>query len=253
MLEAVTKIFSRCGSSDSVLPPTELYNEGWMLRLVLDWLDRNREVTHPLSFAHNARWYSEALLPSRFLPQNRGDVRAESFTHADGIIGHFSILPGERGAAKVFRDAKQLIVTEAKLGSSLSSGTKNASTFDQVARNVACIAHMIGTAGANIDTFDHLGFYVLAPEAQIRAGMFGDLITRESVERKVRTRVLKYDGIFDAWFEEMFKPVLARIKLGALAWESVLDALPITLETQQMWAFYEICLKFNPVRRREVV
>jgi hypothetical protein len=248
MFETVTGILHRCGLPDSVLPPTELYNEGWMLRLVLDWFDRNRDINYPLAFAPNARWYSEALLPSRFLPQKRGDRRAESFTHADGIIGHFSIWPGERGEAKVLKNAKQLIVAEAKLGSSLSAGTKNAPTFDQAARNVACIANMIGIAGVSVDAFDQLGFYVLAPDAQINAGIFGDLISKESIERKVLARISAYDGTLDTWFEETFSPALACLKLGAIAWESVLDALPINLETKQMCEFYEACLKYNPIR-----
>ena len=223
-----------------------------MLRLILDWFDRNREIVHPLSFAPNARWYSEALLPSRFLPQKRGDAAPKSFTHADGIIGHFSIRPGERGEAKVLKNATQLIVTEAKLGSCLSAGTKNAPTFDQAARNVACIANMIGIAGASVDAFDQLGFYVLAPDAQINEGIFGDLITKESIERKVQARISAYDGTLDAWFEETFSPALACLNLGALGWESVLDALPINLETKQMCEFYETCLKYNPVRARTV-
>ena len=253
MLETITSILHRCGSSDSVLPPTELYNEGWMLRLVLDWFDRNRNIIYPLAFAPNARWYSEALLPSRFLPQKRGDKRAESFTHADGIIGHFSIWPGDRGEVKILKNATQLIVTEAKLSSSLSTGTKNAPTFDQAARNVACIANMIGIAGANVDTLDQLGFYVLAPEAQINAGIFGDLITEDSIKRKVKARVSIYGSVFDEWFEKIFLPVLARIKLKALSWESILDELPIMSDTQQIREFYETCLKYNPVRARNAV
>jgi len=125
MIEPIARILDRCGSENSVLPPTELFNEGWMLRLVLDWLDRNRGIVHPLSFAPEARWYSEALLPSLFLPQSRGDIKAESFTHADGVIGHFSIASGERGDVKLLPGVKQFVVIEAKLGSTLSAGTKN--------------------------------------------------------------------------------------------------------------------------------
>jgi len=54
MLETITGILNRCGLPDSVIPPTELYNEGWMLRLVLDWFDRNREINSPLAFAPGA-------------------------------------------------------------------------------------------------------------------------------------------------------------------------------------------------------
>lgn len=96
MIERIAELLSRCGTKQAVLPPTELYNEGWMLRLVLDWFDRNRTSDHPLALLAKARWYSEALLASQFLPECRIDDRAESFTHADGVIGHFEITPGER-------------------------------------------------------------------------------------------------------------------------------------------------------------
>lgn len=168
MLKRVAELLARCGSSASVLPPTELYNEGWLLRLVLDWFDRNRTLSHQLSFLPGARWYSEALLPSRFLPQRRSDERAESFTHADGVVGHFSIAPGERGEARLLPQPRQFVVAEAKLGSALSAGTKHAPEYDQAARNVACMAHML--EGVDLTTIEHLGFYVIAPDHQIRAG-----------------------------------------------------------------------------------
>lgn len=158
-------------SPNPVLPPTELYNEGWLLRLVLDWLDRQREIEHPLSFMPGARWYSEALLPSRFLPRTRGDRLAESFTHADGLIGHFDVDSGQRGDARLRADVQQFIVTEAKLGSKLSRGTKNAPDFDQAARNVACIAHMLSVIGVAPLKVRRLGFFVVAPLAQIESGV----------------------------------------------------------------------------------
>lgn len=44
MLQGVTALLERCGTDNPVMPPTELFNEGWMFRLVLDWFDRHREV-----------------------------------------------------------------------------------------------------------------------------------------------------------------------------------------------------------------
>jgi hypothetical protein len=61
-----------------LFPPTLLYNEGWLLRLVLDWFSRHDVQGHPLSFRAWARWFSEALLPSAFLARHRGDRLAES-------------------------------------------------------------------------------------------------------------------------------------------------------------------------------
>ena len=253
MLEAVSRILARCGSSNSVLPPTEIFNEGWMLRLVLDWFDRNRTLNHPLAFAAEAGWYSEALLPSRFLPQSRGDIRAESFTHADGVIGHFSVSSGVRGDAQIRSGASQFLVTEAKLGSSLSAGTKNAPTFDQAARNVACMAHMLGVAGVDPSSVANLAFYVIAPESQIASGIFGSMVTKESVQAKVRERIAVYDGAFDPWFHGVFLSTLAHVELGLLSWESILSALPETAETELLREFYQQCLKFNPLRAKNAV
>jgi hypothetical protein len=64
-------------------------------------------VVHPLSFTPEARWYSEALLPSRFHPQARGDTKAELCTRADGVIGHFATTSGERGDVKLLPGVKQ--------------------------------------------------------------------------------------------------------------------------------------------------
>src|ERR671913_2269173 len=93
-LEQIARLLMRCGQSGAVLPPTALYNEGWMLRLVLDWASRHPSSIPELAFDDGSRWYSEALLPSRFKPRRRGDTSAEGFTHADGVIGHFRVRSG---------------------------------------------------------------------------------------------------------------------------------------------------------------
>lgn len=253
MLNRVAELLAKCDSQASVLPPTELYNEGWLLRVVLDWFDRNRSRSHELSFLPDARWYSEALLPSRFLPRRRGDGRAESFTHADGVIGHFRISPGERGEASLLPTAKQFLVTEAKLGSSLSAGTKNAPDFDQAARNVACMAHMLDSARVDLAALQRLGFYVIAPECQIQSGVFTNLVTRESISQKVAARVAQYQGQWDDWLAIAFEPVLQRIDLSLLSWESILAHLPDDEEAAGIRQFYSLCLRFNPGRVERVV
>ena len=73
------------------------YNEGWLLRVVLDWFSRHKIPNHLLNFQVNARWFSEALLPLVFLARHRGDPLAENWTHADGVVGHFTI--GDQGKA----------------------------------------------------------------------------------------------------------------------------------------------------------
>src|SRR5262245_13997077 len=100
-------------------PPTDLFQEKWLIRLVLDWFARHDNLKHPLQFAPRARWFSEANLPSAFLARRRKDPLVEKWSHADGVIGHFTI--GARGKNDLSLAAKatQLKVLEAKIFSPL--------------------------------------------------------------------------------------------------------------------------------------
>src|SRR5437870_3848792 len=122
-MSGVLNLLGSCGKSGAVLPPTALFNEGWMLRLILDWTAQHRSSIPALRFDTGSIWYSEALLPSRFRPRKRGDIAGEGFTHADGVIGHFRLLPGGRGDIELVSPARQLMVIEAKMASGLSLGT----------------------------------------------------------------------------------------------------------------------------------
>src|SRR4051794_16612222 len=97
MREAICKILISAAQSDSPIRPTELFNEGWMLRLLLDQLQTSGSNDHPFRFASGAKWYSEAVLPSAFLARYRGDDLCEGWTNADGVIGHFEISRFARG------------------------------------------------------------------------------------------------------------------------------------------------------------
>jgi hypothetical protein len=112
---------------------------------------------------------------------------------------------------------------------------------------------MLGNSGVDPDFVDKLAFYVIAPQAQIASSVFGALVTRESIEAKVRQRIKSYDGVHDAWFDKKFAPVLKRIELGVLSWEEILSALPQNPDADGLRMFYEQCLKFNPVRGQAAV
>jgi hypothetical protein len=253
MIEKIEELLGSCGSDLATMPPTELYNEGWMLRLALDWFANHRKAPHELSFLPEARWYSEALIAPPFLTQGRRDPRAESYTHADGLIGHFSILPGERGEATLSPEARQLVVIEAKMGSRLSPGVTNAPGYDQAARTVACIANMLAVKETSPESVEKLGFYVVAPQRQIDAGVFGDLVTKPSIHRKVAGRVAQHGGERDEWFRVAFEPLLQHIDVGVLSWESILDLLEGEGAEDGHREFYSRCLAFNPQRAERAV
>jgi hypothetical protein len=107
-------------------------------------------------------------------------------------------------------------VIEAKLNSKLSSGVKNAPGFDQAARSVACIAHILSVARVRPEHMSMLGFFVVAPAIQIEGRMFATELTKESIRAKVELRVGPYESkAQNAWFSNWFLPVLDAIEVDA--------------------------------------
>lgn len=216
-----------------------------MLRLVLDWFARQAPVEHPLDVMPGHGWRSEVLLPSAFLPRRRGDELAESFTHADAIIGATRRGSG-RGDVLPAHETKQFVVVEAKLMSGLSAGTKRAATYNQAARNVACLAtalHQGAVSPAKIRS----GFVVVAPLSQIEAGVFSNWCDKEHIIDVVRARVAAYQGDRDEWFQQTFLPAMSAIDVQLLSWESVLDHMRLrdAVAAGALAEFYDRCLHFN--------
>lgn len=232
------------------MPPTELCNEGWMLRLLLDWHHRNPSTASPLRFTDGASWFSEGRLASPFI---RGVKPREGYTHADGVIGQFTIKPGERGEILLQRDARQLVVIEAKMGSKLSAGTTHAPAYDQAARNVACMAELLTVAGiapGPLNEMERLAFFVVAPESRIEAGVFEDLVTQESIRAKIQARVegLSEGAARDSrlrWIGDVLDPTLDHMELGVLSWENLLEDVRPVSDQESLRAFYVDCLRFN--------
>ena len=229
-----------------MMPPTELYNEGWLLRVALDWFSTDGPSDSQFSFSPGADWYSEGRLASRFLARSRSDKKAEGFTHADGTIGHFSVSPGERSEIVPTADATQLVVIEAKLGSPLSSRTTNAPGYDQAARTAGCLVHIASKAKVEPSSLTHYAFYVLAPEAQINAGVFASLVTKESIEEKVRRRAAQFGGGATEWIDRIFMPHFAALKVGLVSWEQIIAEMGAGSFASEYGRFYEMCCSFVP-------
>ncbi len=252
MLKRIQIMLQSCATDSPLFPPTILYNEGWLLRLVLDWFSTHNIPDYPITFPEDARWFSEAQLPSAFLAKDLGDPLAESWAHADGVIGHFKI--GNKGKTdlSLLSYATHFVVCEAKLFSRLASGVKNAKYFDQAARNVACIAEVLKRAKRCPSDLSHLGFSVLAPCSQITQGVFINEMGRDSICSKVEQRVREYKGTQDLWYSEWFQPTLQKIDVRLVSWEEIIAKIEEhdSASAHSIRMFYERCIKFNRPRTK---
>lgn len=248
-MDRLLSILKRVEGPKSVIPPTLLYNEGWLLRIVLDALadvPSGRRASLPLRLPDDCRWYSEALLPSAFLARSRADQLAESHTHADAAIGQFDIGRHSKGELALRAGATCFAVLEAKMFSVLSSRIKNAPYFNQAARIVACIAEILHRAGAKPETMEYLAFHVVAPREQITSGLFAEFMSRASIRDCVKRRVQAYKGEKDSWFQDAFLPTLQHISVTVIAWEEIVQALVGNVDDYfEIQVFLTKCLEYN--------
>ena len=248
-IERVRSILERSTTRECVMPPTLLFNEGWLLRLAIDWFSNNPDITHPLGVPNGAKWYSEALLPTQFAARSRTDSLAEKHTHADGAIGHFRIGQTGEGDLALEADTSHFVVLEAKLNSKLSKGVKADPRFDQAARTVACMAHIFAVANVQPNQMERFGFFVIAPESQISRGVFASNLDKTSIRQKVEERVAQYyeSKKQDDWLSAWFLPVLDRIEIKAISWENVAATIRAKDSEAGLWfsEFYLCCLHYN--------
>lgn len=247
MPDTIVDLIRLSGSDQRVFPATEYFNETWMLRVVLDWFSKHHVDEHPISYSKDCKWYSEGLIPSQFLPRTRKDPLGESWTHADGVIGHFAIGEGGRADIRLARSATYLTCVEAKMFSKLSSGVKNARYFNQAARYIACMAEMLNRANIKPEKIVHLSFLILAPQEQIDAGVFSTQSNPDHIKETVKRRVLEYEGEKDEWFHTWFLPTLDKVDIQCLGWESIIETI---LKNDpyignQIHSFYINCLGYN--------
>ncbi|MEW5920984.1 MAG: hypothetical protein AB1796_08595 [Bacillota bacterium] len=162
---------------------------------------------------------------------------------------------GKTGRGDVFlvEPFVQFIVLEAKLFSKFSGGTTRAPGFNQAARNIACMANVAARSSCSIKDFKSLGFYLLAPEAQIKGEpSFTEFMQKESVYQNVLSRVESYKERSDypekrKWFEDYFEPLFSKIDLLLISWEELIENIKRydNRTGQELRRFYFRCLDFN--------
>lgn len=216
--------------------PTIIYNEGWMTRLLVYQSVKEGLIIGQLDFSKIRNWTSEALIGSPFI---RAPHSREGYTHADLVLGDFTIDYSDRGEVIVKDDAQIFGIIEAKMGSNLSQGTKYAANYNQASRNIACIAH--STINCNCEIF----FAIAAPKGRIQHHLIHSQIKMENVLDQINSRYGMYDEKFKD--ENKLNEVIERAKTCKsfiLSYEEWIDNLEPS-GRKVFEDFYSKSLKYN--------
>jgi hypothetical protein len=167
--------------------PTEIFNEGWMLRLLVKKSIELNITIKGINFAEINNWTSEALISSPFI---QAPEKREGYTHVDMALGDFTVNYAKRGKILINKNAKLFGIIEAKMKSNLSQGTKYANDYNQASRNIACIAK--NTINKDCRIF----FAVSGPKKYLDKHKIDRQIKHDLLEKQIVNRFAYYENSF---------------------------------------------------------
>lgn len=246
----VNKLTPQCA-----FPETLIFNEGWLLRAVLqEWRNNSRASQFGfLPFPGDATYYSEGQLRTPFRARIPGHGLAESHSHVDGIVGHFSI-EGTKSGIELEPGFRYLAVFEAKMFSPLAQGTRNAPDYDQASRIVACLIHNVLQTEARPGYRAYFVILYAQDNRYVRPDQYDKDHLADQIDRRLRAyqEAGSANGAI-ALFATGWKQVLENLQVWLATWEQVLAEMG----DDELSEFYERCKQFNsyptaPRSRRKI-
>jgi hypothetical protein len=241
----VHELLAKMDSSESHINPTCLFEEGWLLRLCLQFAFNGIDCL-PFRPGEEATWYSEVSPPSCF------SINVVGNTWFDGVVGHCGVRPETKRGLKLLENAKQFIVIEAKMFSPLKRGVKNVKHFSQVSRAVTCMAKTLSVAGRSPKDVAELSYVVFAPN--LKRGSHDQILHKTRIRTEIQDLIDCRDHISDndrealkQWMVDWCDPMLEQMTLECVSWESIRDRIGTGFEKERaaLDSFYRRCRKYN--------
>lgn len=238
-MKDTTEIIQALSTLSDGINPTIIYNEGWMIRLlVIESMHEKLKVKNiDFGILVNKNWSSEALIASPFV---KAEKNREGYTHADIILGDFCVNYGKRGEVELKNDPKILGIIEAKMGSNLSQGTSNSEgNYNQASRGVCCLSHVTQDC-PSCDLF----FLIAAPEETIKNYKFEKQIDFKMISKQIKDRFMHSEVLF----KPEVKMQMEKSKIIIISYEDWLSNIRSDEVRNKLVNFYHECLKHNKIK-----
>ncbi len=159
--KAVTAMSECCTDSGTSVAKSEVYNETWLLRMVLACIHdykgdfvtgdaKIKKVLEEIRKVVSKRWISEGGLEPAF--ENEGTTWTDAILGDVRLRGESADDDEEMGTdgnkrkvelTDISTKEPGVVIVEAKMGSPLDKSVTNSKDYDQFARNIACLAKLL--------------------------------------------------------------------------------------------------------------
>ena len=220
--------------------PTIIYNEGWMIRLLVGESKRIGITVKNIDFSKINNWTSEAKISSPFEGKElKKNKKNETKTQADVILGDFRI-NYDRNAEIIIETPSEILgIIEAKMGSNLSPGIKNAKNYNQASRNICCLAY-VTKKSPECKIF----FVIVAPEVRINnpKSKFKEQIgeTKKEIKDRFEETGREYTSEMDEKIENC--------EIIIISYEEWINEIEGSDVKKALNKFYDKCIEHNKIK-----
>ncbi len=236
------------GRPECVFSETEIFNEGWLLRGVLNSLRdiKDNSSFDFLPFPVDSKLYSEGQLYTPFQKRYRSDkISVETNTPIDGIVGHFE-LDDTKSGIKINENFQYLSIFEAKMYSKLYERSKYATDYSQVTRIASCMIYQI----LKIKEIENKNIFLIIIYPEDNNNINPSRYTNQFIKNQITNRIDNYKKGFTTkepqnnWreFELNWANIIDLINIEFITWERILEEIKTNTS---ICKFYELCKKFN--------
>lgn len=239
MISVLNDLFeiSKVGKDWPFPPSLLIYNEGWLLRAVLQlWASSRENKGLPFSCPKEASLFSEAQLRTPFY---KAPLK-ETNTRVNGLVGDFTIRDGTKSGIDIKQDFKFLAVFEAKMYSGFAQGTTKIKNYSQVSRTIACMINelVLKKPLAGSCSIYYIGLY---PKDSKKIRQPEQKYTKDNIKKEITLRLENDETshFILKQFNTEWERFLNLIKIEFKTWEEIIDQInQVELKT-----FYDKCME----------
>jgi type III secretory pathway component EscV len=154
-------------------------------------------------------------------------------------LGDFIVNYDERGEVVLNESAKILGIIEAKMGSNLSQGTKNAKNYNQASRNICCLSYVTRNS-PNCEIF----FVVVAPEETIKKNEIENQIKQENVLNQIKARFQHSAEEYCSEIQEQAE----KCKILTISYKEWINEIKDYEVKKILDEFYGKCISYNKIK-----
>ncbi len=234
---------------ECIFPETLIFNEGWLLRIILKKLLSQKYTSqfNFLQFPSRSNFFSEGQLYTPFKKMKKNDKYCEGNTHVDGIVGDFVINNTSKSGIKLSDKFQYLSVFEAKMFSPISKSTTHFKVYSQISRILSCMINLLKDEGDLKKK--KICFVLFYPEEnKYIKTQLSEISKKKFIESEINNRINHYFLNKNYALNNDFKKflnnwerILHLIKIEFITWETMISII----NNEDINNFYNLCKRFN--------